>query len=929
MKRILCSVILLLSAVSVSFAQNAIKVEAPNVVAVDEQFNVTFIIEAEKNPSDFSWSAGDDFQLVWGPQKGSSTSIQIINGKRSTSHQTTFTYILLPKSKGTFTIPAASATLDGERISSSPTSIQVVTDASSGAAQSSGGSQGGSSQSSGSSSQGAVTSGEISGSDLFLRLSLSRSEVVMGEPITATLKLYQRVNIAGFENAKFPTFNGFWSQETYSPTNIEFKRESFDDKIYNTAVLRSYVLIPQQSGTITIDPAELVCLVNVRVNSTSTGSIFDSFFQDDYRTIRKRVTTNSVRVKVNPLPAGQPASFGGGVGSYTISSRLTSNELKTHDAASLVVTVSGRGNVSLLEAPKVSFPPDFEVYDTKTTENTDKSTGGTSGSKSFEYPFIPRSHGDFTIPSIEYSYYDVNSGQYVTLRTEPMDIKVAKGKGSDASSGQMSSVPSVERRGVQNLANDIRYISTRKPSLKKQGHFFLGSPLFWALLALILAGAAALYLAARKMAERKADVAGTRNRRATKMALGRLKQAGEFLDKNLYTAFYEELHKALLGYVSDKLNMDMTEINKDNIAAALTEGGASEEQARKFTDLLDACEFARYSPDAGHDAMRSHFDGAVEAISSIDSSLRNTSSKKKTGAANVFVALLAAGFGLGMLGSVEASAQQDAPLTLNVSPRQDTASTYSPTFETRDTVPVTVARDTITGDAQTLWATGLQAFNEERYSDASAYWSAILDSGEESASLYYNIGNAFFKQGNYPRAILNYERALKLDPSYSDARYNLEFSSTLVQDKIEPVPEFILKSFARKVCYLLGSNAWAWMFLALLCLALLSFVTFLLASSAGKRRLGFYAGIVLLLLSFCALWFSAWQKSDYRKSDSAIVMTPVVSVKGSPSEGMSKDLFVLHEGTKVTILDEVGDWKNISLADGRQGWIPSSDIEVI
>ena len=427
MKRLFYIAAFLLMAIFQVSAQNVIRVEAPDVVAVNEQFNVTFIIEGEKNPSDFQWSEGDDFQLVWGPQKGSSSSIQIINGKKSSSHQTTFTYILIPKSTGTFQLPVATATLSGDRISSASVSIQVVSDGAS-ASQASGQS-GGSGKSSGGGQ--ASSTGDISSADLFLKLSLSRSEVVIGEPITATLKIYQRTNVVGFENAKLPTFNGFWSQETFAPTNIEFKRESLDDKIYNTALLRTYVLIPQQSGTITIDPAELVCLVNVRVNTQAATSIFDRFFQDEYRTIRKRVTTPSIKVKVNPLPAGQPASFGGGVGNFGISARLTTDNLKTHDAASLIITVSGRGNVALLEEPKVNFPPDFEVYDTKTTENTDKSTGGTSGSKSFEYPFIPRSHGDFTIDPVEYSYYDVNAGKYVTLRTEPLHIKVAKGKGGD------------------------------------------------------------------------------------------------------------------------------------------------------------------------------------------------------------------------------------------------------------------------------------------------------------------------------------------------------------------------------------------------------------------------------------------------------------------------------------------------------------------
>lgn len=877
MKKLFCIVAFLLTAIFQMSAQNVIRVEAPDVVAVNEQFNVTFIIEGEKSPSDFQWSSGDDFQLVWGPQKGSSSSIQIINGKRSSSHQTTFTYILIPKATGTFQLPVATALLSGDRISSTQASIQVVSDGAS-SSQSSGKNGG---KSSGGGQTSSTGSGEISSNDLFMRLSLSRTEVVIGEPITATLKIYQRANVVGFENAKFPTFNGFWSQETYVPNNIEFKRESLDDKIYNTAVLRTYVLIPQQSGAITIDPAELVCLVNIRTAPSTSNSLFDSFFQDEYRTIRKRVTTPAVKVKVNPLPAGQPASFGGGVGNFGISARLTTDNLKTHDAASLIITVSGRGNVALLEEPKVNFPPDFEIYDTKTTENTDKSNGGTSGSKSFEYPFIPRSHGDFTIEPVEYSYYDVNAGKYVTLRTEPLHVKVAKGKGGNST--PVTTVNSgVERKDVKSLADDIRFIFTGKPGLSGSGSFFVGSVFFWILLALMILGATSVYLAFRKVAAMRADVAGTKNRRATKMAQKRLKLAGEYLDKNLYTAFYEELHKALIGFVSDKLNMDMSEISKDNIASALTEGGVSEEQTKAFTDLLDACEFARYSPDGGNEAMRSHYDAALKVISSIDSGLK-TGGKSLRKVVTVVTLLLSLG------------------ASMNIQAK----------------------------DLDSLWTAGVQAYTDGKFSDASAAWTSIEESGQKSAKLYYNLGNAWFKQGNYPKAILNYERALRLDPSYSDARYNLEFTSNFVQDKIEPVPEFILKSVARKVCYVMGSNAWAVIFLVLLAAALVMGLLFLLGSSVGKRRAGFYCGIVLLLLSAGALSFSIWQKSDSVKTDTAIVMSPVSSVKSSPSSGSSKDLFVIHEGTKVTILDEVGSWKNIALADGRQGWITSNELEVI
>lgn len=882
MKKLFFVAAFLLIAIFQTSGQNSIRVEVPDVVAVNEQFNVTFIIEGEKSPKDFQWSEGNDFQLVWGPQKGSSSSIQIINGKRSSSHQTTFTYILMPKSTGTFELPVATATVSGDRITSSKVSVQVVSDGSS-SSQSSGGGSGSGSGKSSDSGRSSSSTGDIPSGDLFMRLSLSRSEVVIGEPITASLKVYQRTNVVGFENAKFPTFNGFWSQETYAPTSIEFKRESLDDKIYNTVLLRSYVLIPQQAGTITIDPAELVCLVNIRNNTSSSGSIFDRFFEDEYRTIRKRVTTPAVKVKVNPLPAGQPSSFGGGVGTFGISARLSADSLKTHDAASLVITVSGRGNVALLEEPKVNFPPDFEVYDTKTTENTDKSSGGISGSKSFEYPFIPRSHGDFTIEPVEYSYYDVNAGKYVTLKTEPLRIRVAKGKDGDSSSASVATVSSgVERKDVKNLADDIRFIFTGKPDLSGSGSFFVGSVLFWILTALLILAAAGVYFAFRKAAAMRADVAGTKNRRAAKMAQKRLRQAGEYLEKNLYTAFYEELHKTLIGFVSDKLNMDMSEMSKENIASSLSEGGVSEEQTKAFTDLLDACEFARYSPDGGNEAMRSHYDAALAVISSIDSGLKN-----KVRSSGKVVAVIALFLSIGFTMNVQAE------------------------------------------NTDSLWRAGVQAYTDGKFADASSAWETVEESGVKSAKLYYNLGNAWFKQGDYPKAVLNYERALRLDPSYSDARYNLEFTNSFVQDKIEPVPEFILKSVARKVCYLISSNAWAGIFIVLLAAALALALLFLLGPSVGKRRAGFYCGIVCLLLSFGALGFSLWQKSDSGKADTAIVMSPVASVKSSPSSGSSKDLFIIHEGTKVTILDEVGGWKNISLADGRQGWIPASDLEVI
>lgn len=857
-----------------AFAQDYIKVQSPNVVAVDEQFNVTFVIEGENSPSDFVWEPGSDFQLVWGPQKGSSTSISIMNGKRTKSSQFTYTYVLLSRKAGKFVIPEAVATVKGEKISSGRATVEVV---------SGGSSSSSSAQQSQQSSSQASSSGDIAREDLFLRLSLSRTNVVVGEPVTATLKLYQRVNIAGFEDAKFPTFDGFWSQETFAPTNIEFQRESLNDRIYNTAVLRSYVLIPQQAGDITIDPAELVCLVNVRAPSSRTNSIFDSFFQDDYRTIRKRVSSDSYKVHVSRLPDGAPASFGGGVGKFDMKVSLSKDSLKTHDAASLVITLSGRGNVSLLEAPKVNFPPDFEVYDAKVTENTDKSNGNTSGSKTFEYPFIPRSYGHFDIAPVEYSFYDISSGKYVTLTSDPISIDVAKGNDNGSSqAGQL--VTSAVRKDVKSLGNDIRFINTKTPSFSDRGDLFIGSGLFWALLVLLFIVAGAAWYLLGKLSARKADVVGSKNRAATKMAQKRLSVAQGYLDKNLYTAFYEELHKALLGFISDKLNIDLADMSKENISSALVSNGVSEEMSASFTDLLDACEFARYAPDAGHDAMNAHYETAVNVISSIDASMKGKKKAASGSALSVMLMLI-------MLPFAANAAQEDYP------------------------------------EAQ--WQAGAAAYADGDWAGAQKAWLSIESIGLESPELYYNLGNAFFKGDDLAHAILYYERALKLDPSYADARFNLEFANSLIQDKIDSVPEFFLRTWLRKACWLLSSNAWAGMFLLFLAVALAAAVLFALGQDSSKKRLGFFGGLAALLLSIFALAFSVWQKSDYLSEDEAIVTIPVASVKSSPGSDSAMDLFILHEGTKVEILDTVGSWNNIELSDGRQGWIKTSDLEII
>ena len=858
-----------------------LKVEGPGVVSLDETFRIVFTADARM--SDFDWPGTDDFDVVWGPQKGSMSSTSFVNGKRTSTHQETVTYLLQPKRTGKFTLAAATASVDKQNVSSTTLTIEVVA----GTTQSQGGNAANPSQQGSQSQQGQVQSnpqsndpavtGTVSNEDIFLRLTLNKTSVVKGEPITATLKLFTRADLSGVEDVKFPTFNGFWSKETVSASNLDFKRENVKGNIYNAALLRQWVLIPQQSGTLSIDPAEMVCQLRVRSSGGSPLSIFDDFF-DQYTTIRKRISTPTLQVKVRDLPAGAPASFAGGVGDFKISAKLSKDGIKSNEAASLLVTISGNGNLSMLEAPKVAFPPDFEVYDLKATDKT--SASGTNGSKTFEYPFIPRSHGDFVIPSIEYGYYDIAHGKYAVTSTG--DIPVTVEKGEDISGGGVA-VPGSNRQGVRSLAEDIRYIALGDGHLKNKGAFFAGSILFYVLMLII---AFLLLILNRVLAlrqERRADVAGSKNRRANKMARARLKQAENYLHQNLNGAYYEELHKALLGYVSDKLMIPAADLSKETVSEKLRERGVGDESIAKLTALVDQCEFARYAPDSGQTQMENEYNEAIQVISEIEGQLK----KPKAGrpAAGVLVLLL---LGLG----------------LSVAPARAES------------------------DVSSLWTAGNEAFAAGQWQNALNYYQTIEGENLESAELYYNIGNTYFKLDDIAHAILYYEKALKLDPAYGDAAHNLDIVRQMTLDRVDEVPEFILVSWFRKLRESFSANTWAWITLGLLLVVGILITLYRNVSSSTLSKVSFILSCVVFVLAIFTFIFSLQQKRAVTRQDSAIVTVPVCSVKSSPAEG-GNTVFVLHEGTKVRLLDNVGEFSKIEIADGRQGWALVSTFEII
>ncbi|HNY04998.1 MAG TPA: BatD family protein [Candidatus Egerieousia sp.] len=591
---------------------------APRVVGQNEQFTIAF--SSNGDVDNFNAPSISGASVLAGPSKSSYSSMQIINGRRTDSHEVTYTYVLQAGSSGTVRISAASANVSGRSMSTRPVSISIVAGASSQSGQQSSGYSGGNSGSrqQADNDYGYSTPVSSGKADVFMRLDLNKTKVVKGEPIIATLKIYTRSNITGFEDIKFPVFNGFWSQEIETPQNINFTRERVGNQIYSSAVLRKYMLLPQQTGKLTINPAELVCQVQVVSSQRRSRNLFDDFFDSDaYSLVKKKVATGRATVYVSPLPGNAPASFGGGVGNFSMSARLTRQDIKSNEAASLIIDINGTGNLNLISAPAVTLPSDFEKYDVKTTNSFTNGASGASGKKTFEFPFIPRSEGKFTIPQIDYSYYDISQGRYVTLHAGPITVNVTKGTASNS-----SYVTAANQQQVSNIGEDIRYIANGSPRLAKKGSFLIVSWLFYFIFVLILAAFYGLYRYLKNLVAINGDILRSKNKRANKVAKSRLKLAQTYLGQNKVQEFYEELHKALLGYISDKLSIQFADMQRDTIESTLEEKKIGKDEITGFMKLLDDCEMVRYSPEGAAGAMDAQYENGVKIISDLENKLK-------------------------------------------------------------------------------------------------------------------------------------------------------------------------------------------------------------------------------------------------------------------------------------------------------------------
>lgn len=584
------------------------EVNSPMIVEVGETFRIEFTLNAKPDEDSFKAPSFEGFDVIAGPAVSQGTSIQIVNGSMSKSISHTISYVLIPQQKGEFKIGQASATVKGVQYSTRETIVEVRE----GAASSS---SSGSSSRSRNQQSNDDTSGKIEKDDLQMRLVLSRSSVYKGEPIRATLKLYSRVNIAGSEGAKMPTFNGFWSQDMEVDNNSF--RETLNGKVYEVYPVREYVLYPQQSGTLRIDPAEITIIAQVVVQ-TNRG--FDPFFGGGHEiyNVRRQVVSPAVNVQVKEFPAGAPASFTGAVGRYSMKATLSSNSIQANSAANLNICISGNGNINFLKAPELSVPSSFELYDIKTTDAVKNTVTGGSGQKTFEYPFIARAEGEYTLGPVEFTYFNPESGKYVTLSSEEYTINVAPDKNSN--NAVQGVVSGVRKEDIKLLGSDIRFIKLGKASLKVVSLPLFLSPTYNLLVVIFILAGILIYFLLNKRINDNKDIALVKGRRANKVAIQRFKSASKYMKEQDKKRFYEEMLKALWGYLGDKFNIPVSDLTKEVIRDELSKRGAAE-AADRVIDIISSCEEAQYSPIQSV-RMQDVYASGLEIVSKIESVVR-------------------------------------------------------------------------------------------------------------------------------------------------------------------------------------------------------------------------------------------------------------------------------------------------------------------
>lgn len=595
MKRNILTLILLITAMATAIADNiSFTASAPRSVVVGQQFRLTYQVNSA-NVSEPNIPNIDNIRVLAGPYSSTQQSYQNINGKVSSSVQITFTYILVIDKEGEYNIPGSTITVEGNRVTSNSVKINVLPGNASSARNQqqqyiSNHSQAGNQQ-------------RANSEDLFVLATLNKTRVYEQEAVLLTYKIYSNVGLRNLDNP-MPELNGVIAQEIELPEERQFTTERYRDRNYNTLVWRQFVLFPQNDGTIEIPS----------LNYEATVAVNNHWHS--YMEVKREISSNPLTLQVEKLPEGKPASFSNGVGNFTISSEINKSEFKTNEEFTLKIKVSGNGNMKLIKDPEIVFPDEFEVFDPVISNNFTLRSNGYSGEKVYEYVITPRSSGSFTIPAARFTYFNISTGSYTTIESESYSIEVAKGRESAAVGGTY-----IAREQSKELATDIRHIKSGNNTTSGNNIFFASKVYTLLYILPLLLFVLFILLQRRRMAV-NANTVLVRGKNASRVAVKRLKTAKKLMKENNAAGFYDEILRGLWGYMSDKLNIPVAELSKENISAVLGEKRVDEAIIASLHNTLNECEFARYAPGDPAATMDKIYTQAIEVISKMDNSIK-------------------------------------------------------------------------------------------------------------------------------------------------------------------------------------------------------------------------------------------------------------------------------------------------------------------
>ena len=854
------SILLICLFIACACFSQVIRVSTPSRVEAGENFRVSFKVTTQ-DVDDFrsGLHSTDVVEVIAGPYTSSESSFQMVNGHTSSSSSITYTYTLYAAKSGVYNIPAAHARVGGKQISSRPAKVTVV-----GSAQGRGNNSPKMHEDDNYPPHMKVAGSAISGRDLFIKVSANKRKVYEQEPILLTYKVYTLVDLTQLEG-KMPELTGFHTQEIPLPQQKSFHIERVNGKPYRTVTWSQYVMYPQMTGKMEIPSITFKGIVVLQNRSVDP---FEAFFNggSGYVEVKRNIVAPSIKIDVLPLPH-KPANFSGGVGKFNISAQLNKNELKAGDPLSLRIVVGGIGNLKLIKQPVVNFPKDWDKYDPKVTDKTKLTSNGLEGNMIYDILAVPRNQGHYTIPPVELTYYDTSLNQYKTIKTQSFEIEVAKGDGSRSSVVDYS----------KDQPKDIKDIKKGEAELHSVDNFFFGSVGYLMSLLIPFAAFVALLVIFRKRAIDNADLVKMKGKKANKIATKRLRQANKLMLAGKTNEFYDEVLRALWGYVGDKLNMPAEKLSRENISEKLQSHNVDDNTISKFLSAIDDCEMMRFAPGDPEGNMNKTFESAMTAIMEIENVMKKKSNKAKASGFSFVLMIL-------ML----------MPLSANAITKQNADDEYA----------------------------------KGNYQQAIKDYQEILKAGV-SSEIYYNLGNAYYRTDNITQALLAYERALQLSPGDNDIRFNLQYARSKTIDKITPETEMFFVTWYNSLVNFTSVDRWANTAIVSIVMALLLILVFLFAPQMWARKSGFYGSAVFLLLFAFANLFAFQQKHELETKQGAIVIAPTVNVKKTPAAS-GTDVFVIHEGTRVDITDRgMKQWRGVKLADGREGWLKTSQIEEI